>query len=55
MSLGDDSDFTNEITIDINSDGTDDCPTCGGTGDEYEGDVCVGTCPSCEGSGILDT
>jgi len=53
MSLGDDSDFTNEI--DLSVDGTDDCPTCSGTGQEYNGDVLVGDCPSCEGSGLLDT
>ena len=33
----------------------DDCPTCDGTGMEFEGDVHVGDCPSCGGSGILDT
>ena len=56
MSLGNDSDFANEVTDNFNDDdGSDDCPHCSGTGDEYEGDVCVGTCPSCEGSGILDT
>lgn len=56
MSLGDDSDFANEIVIDINNDeGYDDCPACGGTGQELEGDVVVGDCPHCEGTGILDT
>ena len=55
MSLGDDNDFANEITNDFNDDGIDDCPHCSGTGDEYEGDVCVGSCPSCGGSGLLDT
>ena len=56
MALQDDSDFANEITDDFNGDdGSDDCPTCSGSGYEYEGDVVVGDCPSCEGSGILDT
>jgi len=56
MSLGDDNDFANEEHNPFrDDDGSDDCPTCSGTGDEYEGDVCVGFCPSCGGSGILDT
>lgn len=56
LSLGDDSDFANEITDDFNDDDrSDDCPHCSGSGYEYEGDVVVGECPSCEGSGFLDT
>lgn len=55
MSLGDGNDFADEIAISIRDEETDDCPHCSGTGDEYNGDVCVGTCPSCGGSGILDT
>lgn len=54
MSLGDDSDFANEVTNNMDE-GFDDCPTCSGTGQEYEGDMLVGDCPACEGSGILDT
>jgi len=52
MALQDDSD---PIEEDYNDDGTDDCPHCSGTGEEYNGDELVGDCPSCEGSGILDT
>ena len=53
MALRDDSDPPEEF--DFGEDGSDDCPHCSGTGDEYEGDVCIGECPSCGGSGILDT
>jgi len=31
-----------------------DCPNCNGTGKEYEGDIIVGECDFCGGSGYID-
>lgn len=31
-----------------------DCPGCSGTGKQYEGDLIVGDCNLCGGSGISD-
>lgn len=54
MSLGDDSDFANEISNNFNDDdGTDDCQHCSGSGYEYEGDLIIGDCTHCDGNGIL--
>jgi hypothetical protein len=31
------------------------CPWCGGEGHEWAGDLCLGECDYCEGTGELDT